>query len=231
MRRIAIADWLFVPGCGACDERLPPGQALCATCAVSLYPLTNGCPGCAQPIDGPVAVTCRRCRRRPLPLEQMSASFRYGGELAVALQRLKYQRRAELAKALAPLFRAALMSAIEGCDTVVPVPLHWRRQAARGFNQSLLLARAAAPKAMIDGVSLRRVRGAEPQARLGRGQRAGNLADAFVVARRRQRRVEGRRILLFDDVITTGTTMAACARALLAAGATAVRGFAVARAE
>jgi len=113
------------------------------------------------------------------------------------------------------------------------VPLHWRRMAVRGFNQSrLLLAHAGRDlDAPADRLSLRRRRATAPQTGLDARARRRNLAGAFAVARGRVPRLAGRRILLVDDVATTGATLAAAAAALLAAGAAAVVGFCVARAE
>ncbi|HWN72066.1 MAG TPA: double zinc ribbon domain-containing protein, partial [Haliangium sp.] len=104
----AILDLLFVPHCAACDVRVDPGTPLCAVCALSLYELGAACPRCAEPLEGPVSVLCRRCRVAPPPLASAHAPWRYGGELARALHRLKYERRAEIARALAPLVAPGL---------------------------------------------------------------------------------------------------------------------------
>jgi ComF family protein len=242
-----ILDLLFVPHCAACDVRVEPGTPLCAVCALSLYELGPACPRCAEPLEGPVSVLCRRCRVAPPPLASAHAPWRYGGELARALHRFKYERRAELARALAPLVAPALAAVVArtGVDLAVPVPLHWRRLSARGFNQAALLLRQAAallapepepgatrePKLEIDTVSLRRVRATATQSGLGSRERARNVAAAFAVVPGREARVAGRRVLCVDDVMTTGATLSACARALLAAGAAEVVGFCAARAE
>jgi ComF family protein len=231
----ALLDLLFVPHCAACDVRVDPGTPLCSVCAQSLYELGAACPRCAEPLEGPVSVLCRRCRVAPPPLASAHAPWRYGGELARALHRLKYERRAELARALAPLVAPGLAEAVArtGVDLAVPVPLHWRRLSARGFNQAaLLLRQAATGQALeIDTVSLRRVRATASQSGLGSRERARNVDGAFAVAPGRRHRVAGRRVLCVDDVMTTGATLSACARALLAAGAREVVAFCAARAE
>ncbi|HTE51603.1 MAG TPA: phosphoribosyltransferase family protein, partial [Kofleriaceae bacterium] len=170
--------------------------------------------------------------REPPPFESIAAPFLYGGDLAVALRRLKFGGRRDVARALAPLLGPALGLVAAGCHLIVPVPLHRRRLARRGFNQAALLLRHARPAGAppVDHLSLRRVRETAPQTGLDAPGRHGNVAGAFAVVARRRARIAGRRILLVDDVVTTGATMAAAAAALLAGGAGSVVGFCAARA-
>ncbi|MBE7452168.1 MAG: ComF family protein [Kofleriaceae bacterium] len=229
-------ELLYVPRCAACDVRVPTGQPLCPPCASSLVELGPACPRCAEPLAAPPAVTCARCARGDWPLESTAAPWRFGGDLARALRRLKFERRPDLARELAPLvtpFLAAVARAGE-VGLVVPVPLHWRRLAERGFNPAQALVASASKRGElavpVDAAALRRVRATAPQTGLSAAERERNLRKAFRVAPRHVRRVAGRRVLLVDDVITTGATLAAAARALRDAGALAVLGFAVARA-
>lgn len=228
-----LSQLIFIPWCVACDERIEPEQVMCPACAISLYELGAACPTCAEPIEGEDDILCRRCRRTEPPFEAMFAPYRYGGQLAVALRLLKYSNRPDIARTLAPLVRPLLHAVAETCDLAIPVPLHRRRLVARGFNQSVLLARYAArgSRLRIDQLSLRRTRATAPQSGLAAAARTDNVADAFAVPRRRRKRIEGRTILLIDDVVTTGATMRAAAAALREAGAAAVVGFCVARAE
>ena len=227
---------LFVPRCAACDQRVAPGQPLCEPCAASLDPLGNACPRCAEPLESPVSVTCARCRRHPPPFEAMVAPWRYGGELAAALRRMKLSGVAELGRELAPLVAPFLAGTIEAAaiDLIVPVPLHWRRLAARGFNQAQVIAiearRAAGVRPPIDSLSLRRIRPTPTQTGLSAQQRVLNVRGAFAVPPRRARKIAGRRVLLVDDIATTGATLAAASRALRDAGAAGVVAFVVARA-
>lgn len=230
MRWLArLVDLVYAPTCAACDRLTPAGVGLCPACAISLVPCEPGCPRCACP--GPSGVACRRCREAEPPFESIAAPFLYGGELAVALRRLKFSGRRDVARTLAPLIGPPLARAAAGCDLVVPVPLHRRRMARRGFNQAALLVRHALPGRPVDALSLRRVRATLPQTGLDARARQSNVAGAFAVLPSRRARVTGRRVLLVDDILTTGATMAAAASALVAAGAHAVVGFCAARAD
>ena len=227
---------LFVPRCAACDTQVAPGQPFCAGCRESLEPLGPACPRCAEPLAAPVSVTCARCRLHPPPFETLVAPWRYGGELGAALRRMKLSRVPELGRELAPLVAPFLAGVVEAAaiDVVVPVPLHWRRLASRGFNQAQVIAvearRAAGFPTPVDSLGLRRIRPTPTQTGLTAAQRRDNLRGAFAVPRHRTRRVAGRRVLLVDDIATTCATVAAATRALHAAGAAAVVGFVVARA-
>jgi ComF family protein len=228
-----LLDVVYAPACAACDEPITAGAGLCDACAISLVALAARCPRCARPVSGPADVTCRRCRREPPPFAEIAAPFVYGGELAAALRRLKFGGRRDVARTLAPLLGPPLADAAAGCDLIVPVPLHWRRMARRGFNQAALLVRHARPATAppVDQLSLRRVRATLPQTGLDARARRRNVSAAFAVAARRRARVAGRRVLLVDDIVTTGATMAAAAAALMAAGARSVTGFCAARAD
>jgi ComF family protein len=222
-----LANLVFVPHCPACDRRVPAGVPLCQACATTLVELGPACPRCAEPHEGPASVLCRRCCLRPPPLVRITAPYRYGGELAVALRRLKFDRRPDIGRALAPLLAPTLAAAAATCDLAVPIPLHRRRLAGRGFNQADVLLRHGLNDALpIARLVLHRRRATRPQSGLDARARATNLAGAFTATD-----LANRRILLFDDIVTTGATMAEAARALLRAGAREVVGVCAARAE
>jgi len=153
----------------------------------------------------------------------------YEGVLRELIHLFKYGRMQPLSKTLS----AHLLSALpldQGFDVVVPMPLHWRRQWQRGFNQSGLLARAVAMRRGLEVAhAVRRTRATATQAGLSHAGRRANVARAFRV--RKPRAIEGRRVLLVDDVITTGATASACAAALKRAGAKSVTVLALARVD
>lgn len=229
-----ILEVVYVPCCAACDVRVESGKPLCVPCSGSLVELGPSCPRCAEPLAAPPDIECARCRvlGDAWPLDAAVTPWRYGGALGRALRRMKFARRPHLARELAPLVAPFLGAVVRaaGIDVVVPIPLHWRRLAMRGFNPAQAVAQACDVDVDVDPLSLRRVRATVPQTGLSGSERVKNVKGAFVVPPRRARKVAGKHVLLIDDVITTGATMAAAARALKAAGATAVVAFAVARA-
>jgi ComF family protein len=172
--------------------------------------------------------------RRPLPLDRIVAPWRFGGQLASAIRRLKFTGATEVARTLAPLWAPLLVgAAVELGDRpiVVPVPLHWRRRLRRGYDHAWLLALHACAHAGLAPPTpvLRRVRAAPPQSTLPAAQRWDNVRGAFAL--RAPERVAGRSVILVDDVVTTGATLAAAAGPLRRAGVRAIYGIAVARAE
>jgi ComF family protein len=173
---------------------------------------------------------CALCRSG---LRGFDAAYCYGsyeGALRELIHLYKYGRVQTLAKPLGALLAAALPRE-ERFDAVTPVPLHWRRQWQRGFNQSELLARTMAARCGIPVVpALRRVRATLTQAGLSNTRRRQNVDTAFE-CRRGARALAGKRILLIDDVLTTGSTAAACARVLKRAGAAKVALLTVARVD
>ena len=151
----------------------------------------------------------------------------YEGTLRLAVHALKYQGRRSIAPRLACLLAGRCKAVLDDADAVVPVPLHWRRRWTRGFNQSEEIARYLRLPVVC---ALRRVRHTPPQAGLGADRRAMNLRGAFAPRRTgRSSGVHGRRVVLLDDVSTTGATVAACAAVLKEAGAAEVSVLTVAR--
>lgn len=230
-----VLTWIYRPQCAACGAAVSAGLPFCRACSLSLDENCVACRRCAEPLSGPRDAICRRCHRRPLPLSQIVAPWLYGGSLAEALVRLKFAGRTEVARALAPLISTVLYTTakVREATLLVPVPLHWTRRLRRGFDQSQLLldhACALSPPAARVARVLRRARATEYQSRAADARaRARNVLGAFRVHPRWLAEVKGARVVLFDDVVTTGATMAAAARALRRAGAADVVGVALAR--
>jgi ComF family protein len=157
------------------------------------------------------------------------AFYPFEGVIRAAVLAFKYRRCTRLARFLAPALVAALQARPLSVDLVVPVPLSRARQSQRGFNQSELLARPLAAELgwPLDGTALVRQRDTLQQTRLSARERRRNVEGAFVVPEAAA--VAGKRVLLVDDVCTTGATLGACANALRQAGAAAVWGVVVAR--
>jgi ComF family protein len=207
------------------------------------------CPACLRKPTALIAeYFCRDCRtpfRNRFPLDEdgrcalcrlglngFDAAYTFGAfeaELRELIHVFKYGRVKTLARPLGRFLAIALPRA-ERFDVVVPMPLHWMRRWTRGFNQSELLAREIARRASVPVRNLvRRAKATTPQAGLTNAKRRANVSGAFRV--RRPERVRGLRILLVDDVMTTGATASACARTLKQAGAARVTLLTVARVD
>jgi ComF family protein len=166
------------------------------------------------------------CRRGLRGFVAAYAFGAYEGTLRKLIHLFKYGKMRTLARPLGGLLTRA-MPRDESFDAIVPVPLYWRRRLQRGFNQSELLARGISRSTGIPVVrALRRVQATQTQAGLSNSARRRNVAAAF-----RSRKVPGQRILLIDDVMTTGSTATACANALKRAGAKRVALLTVARVD
>ena len=236
---------LLPAACPACKEPLPGinRAGLCAACWESIRPVESPlCPRCGISATSPfpgVRVEdrpCGRCLRRPPAFDGARCALVFEGAVRTLLHLFKFDDRRDLAR---PLSRA-LLSALppgEPVDLVAAVPLHWTRHLARGYNQAALLARRIARARRVpfaSGLLVKRRRTPD-QFRLDAASRRRNVQGVFAVRRCWSRRrggtkpLAGRCVLLVDDVLTTGATAEACARALKAAGAARVFVIAVAR--
>ena len=226
--RIAAAglDLLYPPRCAGCNRE---GQFICAACFNAqprlLPPL---CLTCAQPL--PRGSMCAECRHSQLAIDAIRAPFLMEGAIRHAVHRLKYGNLRAIAPLLGRLMADFMSSEGVSGDALVPVPLHPRRERQRGYNQANLLAREAGKTLEIPVASrlLLRVGNAPPQARSQSAlDRKANVRNSFHCPN--PAGVEGRDLVLIDDVCTTGATLDACAGALKAAGAARVYGVTLAR--
>lgn len=229
-RRLAdrLLHVLLPAACLECGRGLPARGAtlgLCAPCRGALTPVpASACAVCARPLAAwalPEDYRCGACRQDPPAFDRLLSLWSYRPPLDAVVRGLKFGRLDYLGNHLAAALAAGLDGRLGGYDRVVPVPLHWRRHLTRGYNQAERIAR---PLAGLLGIpyaaALSRRRATPPQSLLGREERLANLRRAFRVPR--PDRVRGLRLLLVDDVATTGATLDAAAAALRKAGAAAV---------
>jgi ComF family protein len=191
------------------------------------------CVNCHTPFVNPRPLDedgrCALCRRGLAGFDAAYAFGSYEGPLRKLIQLFKYGKVSTLARPLGQLLSDALPRETR-FDMVVPMPMHWRRRWSRGFNQAELLADVLSRRLNLRTVkAVRRLKATPPQAGLTAAQRRKNMTGAFRV--RNAEVVRGKRILLVDDVFTTGATAAACARTLKRAGASWVAVLTVARAD
>ncbi|MDZ7734983.1 MAG: ComF family protein [Gammaproteobacteria bacterium] len=199
---------------------------LCKDCCSDLPWLTNSCDRCALPL--PYNASCPRCLRRPLPCH-VRAACRYEYPVPLLVQRLKFHGRPGLGAEFARLMLARIPAHDPSDTCLLPMPLHWRRQLYRGFNQALEIARPLAAHLDIPlRVDVcRRVRATRPQTDLHGRQRRRNVSGAFRVYPTCRLPAH---VIVVDDVMTSGHTAAALARSLRRAGVRTVTLWAFARA-
>lgn len=218
-------DFLFPPRCVGCGSE---GSFVCASCQATLSRLpTLVCPTCSKPLA--LGDSCPYCRKWKLDIDGIRSPFAFEGLVRKAVHQLKYGHFKALAAPLGQLLGEYLEAEPVPADVLVPVPLHGRRLRERGYNQSALLAaeigKAKGLPAVTD--SLVRLRHTKSQVKTaGAEERQRNMAGAFGC---RDARLAGKRVLLVDDVCTTGATMNSCAIALREAGAASVWGLVLAR--
>jgi ComF family protein len=211
-------DFALPPRCAGCGTIVPDVRSFCADCWKQVEFLgEGGCESCGLPLQGTEQTTCARCLAAPPRIARTRAAVAYD-ELSRSLAiRLKYGRKVAIARTMAH-YMAPLVKP-SGDALLVPVPLHRTRLWTRGFNQSALVARELSRRLGIsaDPLLLRRVRRTPPLKGMSPLQRRKTVAGAFRVSN--ESAVSGRRVILVDDVLTTGSTADACARALKRAGA------------
>ncbi len=219
--------------CVACREPVH-GEGVCAACWAKLsFIAPPFCPKLGIPFvydPGPGMLSMEAIADPPA-YARARAAVRYDDVARTLVHALKYQDRTDLAPAMGRWMARAGRELLEETDVLVPVPLHWQRAWGRRYNQSGALARVIErqSKVEVSSQALRRVRPTQQQIGLTRSQRASNVQGAFKVMPERQSEIQGRRVVLIDDVLTSGATLDACARALLRAKAASVDALVFAR--
>lgn len=228
----------FPDACLVCGRELW-NERLCGGCQWQLPYLDeahNLCRSCALPLSGASAY-CGRCLSAPPAFECCRIPFRYDYPLKRLIQRFKYQGQLAYGRLLAEQLLAYLQTdwrqqaPLAEIDGLIPVPMHWSRRLKRGFNQTELLARdLAGPLGLKIHTGLcRRRRPTRPQEGLSRREREQNLRRAFALSPGAKAQLEGRSLVLLDDVVTTGSTVRELSRLLVASGASRVEVWALAR--
>ena len=240
----ALADLVFPPFCAVCRARLGDGRRdpLCGPCWTRLDrvrpPWCHVCGlafGRLEAGESPPAADgwrCGPCRARTPVFTYARSAAQYGGVARDALRAFKFGGNRALAAPLGDLLVELGLSSlpVAGPDLLLPVPLHPRRERARGFNQALLLSRrlGRAWRVPVRADLLARAAPTRPQTELTAEERRANVRNAFRL--RRPEIIAGRHVIVVDDILTTGSTVAACAACLRAGGAATVGVLTVARA-
>ncbi len=221
----ALLDLLFPPRCAVCRRA---AFDLCPDCLHAFIPLGHAiCVKCSTPLEE--SGLCHRCAQSPPAFVQVMSAFRYEGAVREAIHALKYRRRTTLAEPLAQALVSVIPSPPCEVDLLCAVPLHREKLARRGYNHAELLMNALIrwwPLPTAGRDALERLRPTPTQVSSDYATRLANVEGAFAAQREA---VQGRTVLVVDDVCTTGATLSACALALLTAGARAVYGVTLAR--
>ncbi len=221
------AGWLLPSRCAICRQW--PTEAVCDVCIARFAQPRLRCTGCALPVPAGV-LRCGACLKHPPPLARCLCAVDYAWPWRGLVARFKFHEQPGWDRPLSWLMRSAsgAEDALHEADRVLPIPLSPERLAERGYNQSWLLARRLAPEE-ADATLLLRIRHTPPQRTLPRSERLRNLQGAFAVDPLRQREVRGQKLLLVDDVMTSGASLHAAAQVLLQAGAAQVSALVLAR--
>lgn len=216
-------NFIYPPTCLNCQEPLLIEDNLCASCWSRLHPITEPlCPILGLPFDvylGPDAISAQAIANPPI-FDRSRSAFIYSDMSLSIISQLKYGDRPELAKYCARLMVSSMKQFLEGGAILVPVPLHWSRQLRRNYNQANELAFEIAKITKLKLVTslVKRIKRTKSQVGLNSTQRNKNVAGAFKVAPNALELSKGKRIIIVDDVITTGATVNSLTKSLKKAG-------------
>ena len=229
-----VRDALLPPRCIACGATVEAGGALCAACWSQVTFLgAPQCACCGYPFEfaAPDASLCAACTAQPPAYDRARSVFRYQPESRALILRFKHADGTHAAPAYGSWLSRAGAELLADCDLILPVPLHRWRLFRRRYNQSALLAQAVGRmtgRAIAVDLLVRR-RNTPSQGRMSALARRRNVRAAFAVRPGRAGAIAGRKILLIDDVLTTGATVEECARVLRRCGAVRVDVLTLAR--
>lgn len=229
-----LADLIWPPRSGLSGRPVSaPGELDAQDWAAVTFLDRPWCVQCGAPFVFPVYedMACPACIARPPAFTMARSAFLYDAQSRALVLALKHAGRTDALSAYGRWMARAGAQALDGADMLIPVPLHRARLRKRRFNQSLLLARAVSrvTGAPVAAHVLARVRDTSTQGGLSAGGRKRNVAGAFRVRAASAAHLEGKRVVLVDDVHTTGATLSACARALKRGGAKNVNAITLAR--
>ncbi len=231
----ATISLLYPATCTICGKNLRAGRYLCDECETKAVRIVAPfCDRCSEPFEGSITsvFSCANCAHRTIYFDAAVAAYRGRGIVREIIHEFKYARQMHLRHLIGRWLCAALDDERlreVSFDLIVPVPLHPARERERGFNQARLLAESLSAEISLPSrLVLERVRYTTTQTALDRSERMENLHNAFRL--RKNANVRGLRVLLIDDVLTTGSTLSECARVLKRAGAISVHAATAARA-
>jgi ComF family protein len=227
-------DFFFPPQCLNCQARVPTHGTLCLTCWQGVKFISAPmCHACGLPFEFEIAkdALCGDCLKELPHYAQARSVFVYNDASQALITQLKFNDQLHLASIYGPWLVKTGGELIRDTDIIVPVPLSWQRFVSRKYNQAALLANTLSRKTGLPIIpdALIRKKHTPPQTGLSRKQREDNMKGAFAMNPRYKNNIKGKTVLLIDDVLTTGSTVSACAAILLKSGAMRVNVLTLAR--